>query len=323
MKLALGPLLTFWPAAQVQAFYRQVRHWPVDIVYLGETVCAKRRELKLDDWLRLADELSAAGKQVVLSTLALIEADSELTALRRLCSNGHYPVEANDFAAVRLLADAPGFIAGPHINSYNPATLALLAELGARRWVMPVELGAATLKQLQGSRPAGLETEVFGYGRLPLAFSARCFTARAHRLPKDQCELRCLDYPDGLPLMTQEDQKLFTINGIQLQSQTPTNLIAELPQLQDMGADVVRISPEDSTGQETERVLRAFREVLDHPATAAAAAQRLRASGKEYCNGYWYGSAGMDWQSLEADLDSTPSPYHHSRPATDTAANNA
>jgi collagenase-like PrtC family protease len=43
-----------------------------------------------------------------------------------------------------------------------------------------------------------METELFGYGRLPLAFSARCFTARHYNLQKDDCQFRCLDHPDGL-----------------------------------------------------------------------------------------------------------------------------
>ena len=298
MKIALGPILSFWSAGQIRDFYRQVRDWPVDIVYLGETVCAKRRSLDTEGWLAVADELSAAGKEVVLSTLALIEADSELGVLKRICANGRYPVEANDMGAVRLLDGQVGFVAGPHINCYNPGTLALLAELGARRWVMPVELGAATLERLQAARPAGLETEVFAYGRLPLAFSARCFTARAHNVPKDQCELRCLDYPEGLALDTQEGNGLFTINGIQLQSQSPSNLIEALPALQGLAVDVVRISPEGLLAGDTGRVVAAFRQVLDQAISPQVALQSLPAPAAGWCNGYWHGSAGMDWTAL-------------------------
>jgi len=298
MKLALGPILSFWSAQRIRDFYRQVVDWPVDIVYLGETVCAKRRALDLDGWLSLADELSAAGKEVVLSTLALIEADSELGMLKRVCANGRYAVEANDMGAVRLLNGQAGFVAGPHINCYNPGTLALLAELGARRWVLPVELGAATLEQLQDARPAGLETEVFAYGRLPLAFSARCFTARAHNVPKDQCELRCLDYPEGLALDTQEGKGLFTVNGIQLQSQSPCNLIEALPSLQDLAVDVLRISPEGLHSGDTGRVIAAFRRVLDRETGAQTELQSLPVPAAGWCNGYWHGSAGMDWTAL-------------------------
>ena len=39
MKLALGPLLYYWPREAVLAFYREAAGWPVDCVYLGETVC--------------------------------------------------------------------------------------------------------------------------------------------------------------------------------------------------------------------------------------------------------------------------------------------
>ena len=72
MKLSLGPILYFWPREQVLDFYKQAATWPVDIVYLGEVICSKRRLLKPDDWLAIAEELRAAGKEVVLSTLALV-----------------------------------------------------------------------------------------------------------------------------------------------------------------------------------------------------------------------------------------------------------
>ena len=99
MKLSLGPLLYFWSRDEVIDFYRAVRDWPVDTVYLGEVVCSKRRGVRLEDWLAIAEDLAAAGKEVVLSTLALIEAESELLTMRRIVGNGKFAVEANDIGA--------------------------------------------------------------------------------------------------------------------------------------------------------------------------------------------------------------------------------
>jgi collagenase-like PrtC family protease len=74
---------------------------PLDVIYLG-TVCAKRRALSLDQWLGLGRELQACSQaQIVLSSLTLIEAASELSSLRRLCDNGELLVEANDMARCR------------------------------------------------------------------------------------------------------------------------------------------------------------------------------------------------------------------------------
>ncbi|MEK7840397.1 MAG: U32 family peptidase, partial [Pseudomonadota bacterium] len=77
------------------------------------------------------------------------------------------------------------------------------------------------------ARPAGIETEMLAFGRLPLAFSARCFTARAYNLPKDDCGFRCRDYPEGMPLQTQEQKSFLTVNGIQVQSASVYSLLGE------------------------------------------------------------------------------------------------
>ena len=177
MKIALGPLLYYWPRQATLAFYAEVADSAADIVYLGETVCSRRHELRLPDWLEVAEALAAAGKDVVLSSQVLVESESDLKTLRRIAANGRFRVEANDMGAVRLLsgADAPvrNWIAGPTLNIFNPATLDFLAELGAIRWVAPPEMSRTQIGALRDGLKQPLEVEVFAHGRLPLAYSAR------------------------------------------------------------------------------------------------------------------------------------------------------
>ncbi|NIA26704.1 MAG: U32 family peptidase, partial [Desulfobulbaceae bacterium] len=205
VRLSLGPIQYYWPKEKILEFYRSMESAPVDIVYLGETVCSKRRSLRFNDWIEIAERLQSSGKQVVLSTLALLEASSELGLVRKLCTNGNYPIEANDMSAVQLLAGKTDFIGGASLNIYNPRTLRKLVGMGLTRWVMPVELSKSVHSGFQEEMPGGIETEIFAWGRLPLAYSARCYTARAHKVPKDACEFCCIDYPDGLMLATRDD----------------------------------------------------------------------------------------------------------------------
>jgi len=259
MKLALGPLLYYWPRQQVMDFYAGIAAAPVDIVYLGETVCSRRHELRLEDWLALAQELAAAGKEVVLSSLTLIESESDLKLLRRLAADARFRVEANEMGAVRLLA-GKDFVAGPSLNVFNRHTLELLRSLGAVRWVMPHEMSQTMLQSmLSGAAPA-LETEVAVFGRMPLAYSARCFTARHYNLQKDACEFRCLDHADGLDLRTREGQPFLSLNGIQTQSAQVLDLLPELRAMAAMGVAVARISPQ---ARGTLDVIDSFRAVLD------------------------------------------------------------
>jgi O2-independent ubiquinone biosynthesis protein UbiV len=288
-KLSLGPCQYFWPRTMTEEFYAQVANSPVDIVYLGETVCAKRRELRPEDWIALGRELAQGGKEVVLSTLTLIEARSEMGVVRRFCDNGEFLVEANDIGAVQLLHERGlPFVTGPSVNIYNAATLRHYHRLGLQRWVMPVELGRDALQAiLSDAALPELETEVFAHGRLPLAWSARCYTARYHDLPKDQCGLRCLENPEGMPVHTREGELFLTVNGIQTQSGRISNLLPEWQDLAAAGAGILRLSP---LPEGTVERLHAMRRTLDGVSQALA---EVDAGQTEVCNGYWYGQPGM------------------------------
>ena len=290
MKLSLGPVLYYWTREALMEFYARVAASGVDIVYLGEVVCSRRHNLRLEDWLGLARDLAASGKQVVLSSQALIESESDLKTLRRIAANGEFGVEANEMGAVRLLAGRAPFIAGPHLNIYNNETLAWFAKLGASRYVLPLELSRETLRELQAARPAGVETEVFAYGRMPLAFSARCFTARHYNLPKDDCQFRCLDDADGLALQTRDKEAFLTLNGTQTQSALVYDLSDSIEELRDLEVDIVRISPQS---RDMMAIIESFRERC--AGRPGASLEGLRVAPP--CNGYWHGVPGMEYRT--------------------------
>ena len=298
VKLALGPLLYYWPRDAVLKFYESVAAMPVDIVYLGETVCSRRHELRLADWLDIAQRLRAAGKEVVLSTQVLIESGSDVSMLHRITANGEFMVEANDMGAVKCMQGKGPFVGGPHLNIYNVPTLQWMAPLGLARWVIPLEMGRDDLAVLQQGRPAGLQTEVFAYGRMPLAFSARCFTARHRNLPKDDCQFSCLAHGDGLMMRTREAEGFLVLNGTQTQSAKVYTLINELASLGELRVDVLRISPQ---WQHTAEVVDQFRAVLDGTCTGEQAlATMTELMPDQPCNGYWHGKPGLEMLTAQA-----------------------
>ena len=267
MKLALGPVLYYWPRATLLSFYEAVAASPVDIVYLGETVCSRRHELRLVDWLNVAASLRAAGKEVVLSTQVLIESGADVTVMHKITGNGDFMVEANDMGAVHCLQGKAPFVAGPHLNIYNLPTLQWIAALGVKRWVMP------------------------------LAFSARCFTARHRNLPKDDCQFSCIDNPDGLMLRTRESEGFLVLNGTQTQSARVYNLMPELAAMRELGVDVVRISPQS---KHTVEIVNIFHTVLHQQASAEQAMQAMGdLMPEQSCNGYWYDLPGLEQRTPE------------------------
>ena len=290
MKLSLGPLQYYWRRDAVFAFYREMTRAPVDIVYLGEVICSRRHEVSFEDWLAIGGGLAAAGKEVVFSAQPLAESEGDLKLMRRVIRNGKWRVEANDMGAVRLLANVGGWVAGPHLNVYNPAAAAYLRKLGATRWVAPVEATRSLIEGVRAEVP--LETEVLAHGRLPLAYSARCFTARRFGLQKESCEFRCREFPDGLPLDTRDGQPFLVANGVQTQSAAVYSVAHDVPGLRAAGVGVLRVSPQS---RDTARVLETLRACCDLELSAEEACKTLAAASPgPLCNGFWHGRPGME-----------------------------
>ncbi len=288
MKYSLGSVLYYWPKKNLVDFYTQAVESEADIIYLGESVCSKRREMKPADWIDLGRQLASSGKQIVLTSLALLQAPSEMKEITKLVDNGDFLLEAHDFGVVNMLAERNlPFVAGHGLNCYNAYALRLLLKQGMMRWCMPVELSRDWLVNLLNQcETLGIrdqfEVEVMSYGHLPLAYSARCFTARSENRAKDDCETCCIQYPQGREVFSQEQQKVFILNGIQTQSGYCYNLGNELPSMNDL-VDIVRISPEQLSSLEMLAQFKANEQGL----------APLDLVAEPSCNGYWRNIAGI------------------------------
>ncbi|MCC4832206.1 U32 family peptidase [Shewanella sp. 10N.7] len=292
MKISLAPVSYCWDKASIEDFYQQAANSQIDTVYLGETVCSRRRLLKFKDYLELAHMLKSHGKNVVLSTMALIEAQSELTELKKHIDNGEFSIEANDMAAVQLARQANiPFICGPTINNYNRASLDILQTMGMKRFVMPYELSKAWLESvISEPTKASFEVEVMGHGYIPLAHSARCFTAKHFGLNKDNCETICQQHPKGILAQTQEQQALLRLNGVQTQSAANIDLTQEIISMQQMGVDYFRVSPSSLACLDLANELT---NALSHDVVDDKYELPFSHINTQQCNGYWFGQAGL------------------------------
>ncbi|QLK88661.1 U32 family peptidase [Arsenophonus endosymbiont of Aphis craccivora] len=288
MKYSLGSVLYYWSKETLIQFYQQAMNSSADIIYLGETVCSKRREMQAADWLELAKEITLHGKQVVISSLSLLQNAAELRQIAKLVDNGEFLVEAHDFGVVnKLIEQKIPFMAGYGLNCYNAYTLRLLYRQGMIRWCLPIELSRDWLQYLlyqceQLGFRHNFEVEVFGYGHLPLALSARCFTARSENRHKDNCDTCCEKYPQGRKVFSQEKKLLFTLNGTQTQSGYCYNLGNEQTSMVGL-VDIVRISAENLDSLSIFEQFRANQQG-QYPLTL---------TNDTNCNGFWRHAAGL------------------------------
>ena len=290
--LTLGPVLFNWQPERWRDFYFQMAdEAPVDTVYVGEIVCSKRAPFYAEHIPTVIERLAAAGKEVVLSTPALVTTERERNAVRALIEEADYRLEANDIGALATLAGKPHDI-GPLVNVYNEATLAWMAGNGATRICLPPELTREALRALAGeAAKQSVALEVMVFGRLPLAISARCYHARAHGLHKDGCQFVCNQDDDGMRVDTLDGEAFLAVNGTQTLSYTYNALLSELSELSAMGINRFRLSPHS---MDMVAVARLYRALLDGTLSAAEARARLAemVGTAPLSNGFYQGREG-------------------------------
>lgn len=267
MELTVGPLLFHWASDAWSDFYaRLADEAPVDRVVIGESVCSKRLPLYADRIVEAVERLERGGKSVVLTSLALVTLPRERRAAAGLFAQNDHEVEIDDLTLMRWAgrdgeADKPAFSIGPLVNVYNESTLGFFARRGARAVCLPPELPFASVASLAAAAgPLGMGVEVFAFGRVPLAISARCYHARVHGRTKDSCQFVCDQDPDGMVVKTLDGQDFLAVNGVQTLSYNCCNLIDDVGTLRDAGVTALRLSPHSG---DFVAVCRAFRAAID------------------------------------------------------------
>lgn len=298
--LTLGPLYYLWSPEKWRDFhFRIADEAPVDRVVIGETICSKRQHFLEPHLAEVVERLENAGKAVILSTLALVTLNRESKQIREMAEASEHMMEANDLSALAILKDSPHTI-GPLVNVYNAPTARLLATRGATRICLPPELPFVSVKQII-AECRDIDFEVFAFGRMPLAISARCAHARSKGRIKDNCQFVCGEDPDGLPVRTLDRQSFLALNGVQTVSHACQALIGELDHLAEAGISSFRLSPQDC---DMVAVAELHRAVLDETMDADAAVAKLRQvyPAAPLANGFHHAKEGAAWVARTRSL---------------------
>tara|TARA_R110002124_G_scaffold66612_1_gene181227 strand:- start:205 stop:1122 length:918 start_codon:yes stop_codon:yes gene_type:complete len=294
MDLTVGPNQFFWPDDRWACFYEDLASAPVDRIVLGELVCSKRLPFYQNRIPEAIASLLEAGKDVVLTSLALVTLKRERKMTSELAEMG-MEVEINDLTALAHLPDKTSFSVGPLVNVYNDGTLKWLASRGATRVCLPPELPLASVETLAATAAdLGVAIEVWGHGRLPLAISGRCYHARLHNRTKDNCQFACEDDPDGLDIRTLGDQSFLAMNGVQTLSDSYACSVYHAEALERAGVAGLRLSPQSIGFND---LCRLYRQLLDGEHTAAQTADAIGRMDENIrlSDGFLTGDRGADW----------------------------
>jgi O2-independent ubiquinone biosynthesis protein UbiV len=298
-ELTLGPVYYLWDGAKWRDFYFRIAdEAPVDRVILGETVCSKRQHFVEPHLTDVVERLERAGKSVAFSSLALVTLERESRIVKELIETSDHAIEVNDLSAIGLIKGRRHLV-GPLVNVYNGPTARLMAQRGADRICLPPELPFSSIARI-AEDASDVALEVMVFGRMPLAISARCAHARSKGRIKDSCQFVCGEEPDGLPIKTLDRQSFLVLNGVQTMSHTCQLLLGELTDLQEVGVNSFRLSPQDCN---MARIASIFREMLSGslgPEEAATLIGHCYPTAK-FSNGFHHAREGAAWVSRAKD----------------------
>jgi collagenase-like PrtC family protease/putative sterol carrier protein len=290
MKISVGPAPSHWGTSKLESFYRELAQSPADYVYLGETACPNRSCCSSGFLGGLCEELTQAGKEVYASSLILVRNEEQYRAFRDLAQRIRR-IEINSPAFLGFARRYPA-VTGIFLNVYNSAAADILARHMVKRIMPSCELSFQSVASI--AKECTVATEVVVHGHIPIAISGTCLTARSLGRNGDGCENLCERYPEGMVLEA-GDRPLFRIDGPQTLSAATYCLVEYIPQLEKAGIDTVRILPQ---WNHTGRIVRIYRDVLEHHRDCRDAADELKAiSPMGLCNGWFLGKAGRIYES--------------------------
>lgn len=294
MELTVGPNPFLWDSARLRAFHNDLAEAPVARVVLGEFVCSKRQPFLQEEFTRAIGMMQDAGKEVALTTLALITLERDRAMTAELGARV-LPVEVNDISALRHIPQGRSFWVGPLVNVYNEGTLRWLAARGAVRICLPPELPQTSVEVLAAlASELGVALEVWGHGRVPLAISGRCYHARLHGRRKDNCRFVCAEDPDGREVDTIDGQRFLAVNGVQTLSDTTACTAHQMPALQAAGVNALRLSPQSG---DFRAICSEYAALLGGRTTPDAMTREIakHVPGGRLSDGFARGEAGAGW----------------------------
>ncbi len=288
-KITLGPMLFNWPEKKKLDFYNMIADEAnVDIVYIGEVICQKRFACWGKIYDNIVERLTQAGKEVIISSLALINTEEELRIIKEYISNSELTIEANDVSIINIIGDRK-YCIGPYINVYNEEALNFYIGKGISHITFSPELPQDSIKTLASLKTTEYEISVFG--RIPLAISARCAHARIYNQKKSNCKYVCEKDLNGLKVSTLDSQPFLTINGLQTMSYTYCNMLGEIDYLQKLGIHRFRIYPHD---YDMLKIINIYQNVIEKKLSAQEGWLKLsdHMPDVKFSNGFFHDTSG-------------------------------
>jgi len=278
MEIAIGPLPTNWGKEKILDYYRKVAAHPgINRAYVGEIACTKRDILDPRLFTEIQDLLKGAGKEVILSTHVLPTNEGDVNKSRALMEEAHQ-IEVNNVGIFNVwlkeFREKP-LTLGPYFNVYNPQSAKFLLKYKIRRIVFPVDISVNTMEKM--CEEVDVPFEVVTYGNFPIAFSWRCYTARAFGKLRRDCGFKCYEVKN-LPHATLEGEPLFMINGPAVYNAKTYCLVSYLKGFQEMGVASIRI---ETIPENVVEVADIFKALIEREISPAQAEKKL-ASLSEY-----------------------------------------